>query len=68
MTDRIIASDKGLKPPEVRVLRISNDSELFLTFTHEMVFPNDFTDTLNKRSVKRKSTEPETDPTWSTQE
>ena len=39
----------GQKPLEERILRISNDSKVFLTFTNDMIFPGNFTDILNDR-------------------
>ena len=44
------------RPPEVRILRISNNGEVFFTFTNEMMFPGNFTEILNDRSVKGTST------------
>ena len=37
----------------MRVLRISNDGKVFLSFNNYMVFPNNFTDILNVRIVKK---------------
>ena len=58
MTSIVVeAMEKQLqKPPEVRILRISNYGEVFFTFTNEMIFPSNFTAILNKRSVKGTST------------
>ena len=56
MNKKVLQSLKeGAILPEVRVERISNQSELFLSFTKEMVFPGNFTNILNDRTVPRKS-------------
>ena len=49
----------GVIPPEVRAERISNQSELYLSFTKEMALPGNFTEILNERSVRRKLTDTE---------
>jgi hypothetical protein len=46
---------KGKQPPEMRVLRISNDGKVFLTFTNYMNFPSNFTEILNVRVAKKVS-------------
>ena len=53
LVERVIQAtdEQRNRPPEVRVLRISNNREVFLTFTNEMVFPSNFTDILNHRNV-----------------
>ena len=38
------------EPPSARLIRISNDGQLFLTFSKEMVFPEGFKDRLNHRN------------------
>ena len=55
MTARVIKTikDKTQRPPEMRVLSISNDGKLFLSFTNYMVFPTDFADILNYRGPKK---------------
>ena len=57
MNERVIESIKSqtLRPLDVRILRISNDAEVFLTFTNDMVFPTNFADTLNGRDTKKVS-------------
>ena len=46
---------EGVLLPDVRVYKISNAGELYLRFTKEMVFPDNFKDILNDHSVPRKS-------------
>ena len=55
MNDQVLKTieDKTEPPPEMRVLRISNDGKVFLSFTNEMVFPGNFTDILNVRVAKK---------------
>jgi len=48
---------EGRIPPDVRVKNFSNVGELYLSFTKKMVFPSNFTEILNDRSVPRKSTD-----------
>ena len=45
------------RSPEVRVVGTSNEGEIFLSFTNEMMFPPDFLTTLNLRYVKSDLTE-----------
>ena len=46
------AKEKGEPElPSARLLRISNDGQLFMTFSKEMVFPEDFKERLNYRNV-----------------
>ena len=55
MNERVLKTieDKTKPSPEMRVLRISNDGKVFLSFNNYMVFPNNFTDILNVRIVKK---------------
>ena len=57
MTERAQKSikNKAQKPPEIRVLRNSNDAKVFLVFTNNMNFPSNFTDILNIRAAKKVS-------------
>lgn len=38
------------EPPSARLIPISNDGQLFMTFSKEMNFPDDFKDRLNYRN------------------
>ena len=55
MNERVLKTieDKTKLSPEMRVLRISNDGKVFLSFNNYMVFPNNFTDILNVRIAKK---------------
>ena len=51
--ERFVAETKAKgerEPPSARLIRISNDGQLFLTFSKEMVFPEGFKDRLNHRN------------------
>ena len=37
------------KPLEVRILQVTNDAKVYLTFSKEMNFPANFTEMLNAR-------------------
>jgi len=46
---KAVVATNGQRPPEVRILRISNDAKVFVTFTNEMDFPGNFPEMLNDR-------------------
>ena len=51
--ERFVAEAKAKgerEPPSARLIRISNDGQLFITFSKEMVFPEGFKDRLNHRN------------------
>ena len=41
----------------MKVLRISKEAELFLSFSNEMLFPSNFADILNGKNVTKNSTD-----------
>jgi len=43
--------------PEVEVIEISKEAELFLSFTNEMLFPSNFAEILNGKDVTKNSTD-----------
>ena len=45
--------DNAEPSPEMRILSISNDGKVFLSFNNDMHFPTNFTDILNFRVSKK---------------